>query len=257
MSHAKRQGLDTSKLIIISATSIEEAVDVMTGLMVDDSNNVGLVIWDSIAQSFSNRALNKTNLEGAMASSEAGSFSRSWPRLQAILQTKEIPMLCTNQWRIKGIGNPTGRTWRDQYGGGIIRYAPSVIIGLTGTEEISRGGIPRGQQTSFRINKSQVSTPYLEGKFEIDYDDEIGWYGVSFIGDLISLAQKAGLVALKGAWYSYQYNETEIKGQGISNFKYKLSQNPDAVKSLVEILVPDINYVLTFNSSEADISLSE
>lgn len=234
--HAIRQGFNPDLASIIRSTSIEEASDMMIEVLSKKGDDVGLIVWDSIAQSFSMRSMAKTNAEGAMASSEAGAFSRSWPRLQSMLYAKGVPMLCTNQFRIKGIGGSF--TWKDQYGGGIIRYAPAVIIWFTGFDKVVRGDIPRGQQTAFKIQKSQTSTPFLEGKFEIDYDEETGWYGISFVGDLAIMGLDAGVIKKSGAWYSFE----DVKGQGVSNFKNEMMARPDLVEKLRLLLIPDIEY---------------
>lgn len=234
--YAAVQGLDLTK-VYIADPSIEEAIDFI--LTACQASDLGLVVWDSLAQGVSKRALAKDVSDGSFAASESAAYSRHWPRLAQAIKNKNIPLVCTNQWRTKGIGSPTGRTYRDQYGGNTIRYTPSVIIWLEKAKINERAGVPVGQSVEFFIKKSQVSQPYIHGTFEIDFDEEVGWYGVSRSGDLVNMAIDLGLIKKSGSWFSLELGEYAIKSQGKSAFKFDLMATDGAMDSLereIEIL---------------------
>lgn len=237
-NHANRQGLDLEKIVVLASTSIEEATDSIIEVLSAASGEIGLIVWDSLAQSFSARSLAKDNLEGAMASSEAAAFSRSLPRLQAALHRSNVPMIATNQWRTKGIGGG-GRTYRDQYGGNIIKYVPSVIISLERPEIVKRLEIPIGQQTPFEIKKNHTSAPFSTGKFDIDFDESTGHYGISIAGDLVLLGLETGLIKKSGSWYSIQIGEETFRGQGIANLKMELRDREDIIQYLLQTIMGD------------------
>lgn len=240
IGHAIRLGLDPD-MMWVANLSIESSIDFVVEIAKSEGDSIGLVVWDSLAQGMSERMLAKDAETGAMASSESLAYSKNWPRLQNILRIYNIPLLATNQWRTKGIGG-TGRTYRDQYGGYTVRYTPAVILFLSNPEQIIRKDIVRGQTVNFKVHKSQVSDPYIEGTFEIAYDSETGEYGVSYAGDLIILASNAGLVKKSGSWYEINLDGIVVKSQGIANFKYDLIKTPNALEKLHSILIPHIEY---------------
>jgi recombination protein RecA len=236
--HVARQGLDLERMYVLSSTSIEEAGDFLIDTLTKSSDGIGLIVWDSLAQSFSARSFAKDNLEGAMASSEAAAFTRTLPRVQAALYRSGVPMIATNQWRTKGIGGG-GRTYRDQYGGNIIKYVASVIIKLSNVEIVRKLDIPIGQQTSFEILKNHTSAPFSTGKFDIDFDESTDSYGISIAGDLVLLGLEAGLIKKSGSWYSIQIGEETFRGQGVANLKMELRDRSDVVEYLLKTIMGD------------------
>ena len=199
--------VDPNTITLVNS-SIEENIFTIERLLV--SKEVGLVVWDSLAQGVSQRALVKDVTQGSFAASESAAYSRHWPRMLSSLEEANVPLLCTNQWRIKGIGG-TIPTWRDQYGGQTVRYTPSLIIWLTGSDVQKRGDVPVGLTVKFLIKKSQVSLSATTGVLELDFDEETEQYGVSRAGDLFNLASDMDLVKKSGSWYSLEIEGFEIK----------------------------------------------
>jgi recombination protein RecA len=245
--HAKRQGMDLDKIYTLTSTSIEEATDLLITILNDDPENTGLIIWDSFAQSFSARTLAKDNLDGAMASSEAAAFSRALPRLQAALHRANVPMLATNQWRTKGIGSPTGRTYRAQYGGNILNYAPAIIVNLIDVDIVRKLDVPIGQQTKFEVVKNHTAPPHSIGKFDIDFDHNTNKYGISLAGDLTLLGLDLGLIKKSGSWFSIEIGDETFKAQGLAGLKMELRERSDVINYLLTTIMGD-DYVSIYHS---------
>lgn len=228
--YAEMQGLDLSKVHIMSST-IEESIDKIKEAA--KTGELALVVWDSLAQGISKRAMAKEATESAFAAAESAAYAHHWPKMLDVLEKHEVPLICTNQWRIKGIGNNSGHTWRDQYGGYTVRYTPTLIIALDKVKVNERGDIPVGQSVTFIVKKNQAGQAYTTGVFEIDFDEEAEMYGISKTGDLLNIALDLGYVVKSGSWYKLEIDGVgDIRSQGKSQFKYDLLQNPEILSAL-------------------------
>lgn len=231
--YATTLGLDLTR-VWLSTSSIEENIKVIEQ-KVTARGPVGLIVWDSIAQSVSQSGFAKEATEGGFAAARAAAFSQHWPRMLSRLEAADIPIVCTNQWRMKGIGG-TIPAWRDQFGGFTIKYVPTLIISLDKATVNHRGDIPVSQSVTFTVRKNQAGQAYQTGIFEIDFDQEAGWYGVSRLGDIFNSALDLGLIQKSGSWYSITIGEKEFKVQGKSSLKYQLGMDEEALTELEKLI---------------------
>ena len=82
-----------------------------------------------------------------------------------------------------------------------------------------------GNRTRVKVVKNKVAPPFKQAEFDIMYNE-----GISYLGDILDLAEKADIIEKMGSWYSY--GETKI-GQGRENAKSFLSENEDVRNEVV------------------------
>ncbi len=214
-------GVDTDELLVSQPNSGEDALEICDMLV--DSKGVGLVVVDSVS------ALTpKAEIEGEMGDSHMGLqarlMSQAMRKLTPACAKNNVAILFINQIRMKiGVmfGNPETTS-----GGRALRFYASVrmdlrrITTMKGTE----GAI--GIHVRCRIKKNKVASPFKDAEFDIMFDS-----GISYEGDLLDLASKAGIVTRSGAWYNY--GKTRL-GQGREKAKTFLVENPKLSAELLK-----------------------
>jgi recombination protein RecA len=81
-----------------------------------------------------------------------------------------------------------------------------------------------GNQTRVKVVKNKVAPPFKVVEFDIMYGE-----GVSKVGELIDLGDKAGVVEKSGSWFSY---DGQRIGQGRENAKKYLRENPEVAQAI-------------------------
>jgi len=81
-----------------------------------------------------------------------------------------------------------------------------------------------GNQTRVKVVKNKVAPPFKVVEFDILYGE-----GISKVGELIDLGDKAGIVEKSGSWFSY--DGTRI-GQGRENAKQYLRDHPEVADAI-------------------------
>ena len=110
-------------------------------------------------------------------------------------------------------------------GGRALKFYSSVRMEIRRVTTIKDGQNSLGNRTRVKVVKNKVAPPFKQAEFDIMYNE-----GISYLGDILDLAEKADIIEKMGSWYSY--GETKI-GQGRENAKSFLSENEDVRNEVV------------------------
>jgi recombination protein RecA len=222
-SWAERLGVDTSKLIVSQARTINDMVDVGTQLM---NAGVDIIVVDSITSllpaiyfekdSDELKQLENTKQIGA----EARDFSNAVKMLNyANNKVKPTLLIFISQSR-----NNISAMYTSQQptGGTSVKFYSSTIIKLFSSEsdnQAIKGKIhvgdkfieeKIGRKVRWDLQFSKTSPAFQGGEYDFYFrGDDVG---VDSIGDLVDTAEQLGIVNRTGAWYQLD-DGTKIQGR--------------------------------------------
>jgi recombination protein RecA len=180
------------------------------------SGAVDAVVVDSVAA-----LVPRAEIEGDMGDATMGMqarlMSQALRKLSGVIKQSNTAMIFTNQLRQKiGVmfGNPETTT-----GGMALKFYASIRLDVRRIQSIKVGAEVVGSRTRVRVVKNKVAPPFREAEFDIMYNE-----GISKEGDLIDIGATLGLIAKRGAFFSF--GDTRI-GQGRENAKQYLKEHPD------------------------------
>ena len=110
-------------------------------------------------------------------------------------------------------------------GGRALKFFSSVRLDIRRKDALKEGEDIKGYITEVKVVKNKVAPPFKKAKFDMMFGE-----GISKEGEVLELAEQAGVVVKSGAWYSY--GEMRI-GQGRENSKAFLKDNPDIFGEIV------------------------
>lgn len=209
---AEKLGVDTSKLIVSQARTINEMVDVGVNLM---EAGVDLIVVDSITSllpaiyfekdSDELKALENTKQIGA----ESRDFSNAWKMINyANNKVKPTLFILISQSR-----NNISAMYTSQQptGGQATKFYSSTVIKLFSSEsdnQAIKGKIhvgdklieeKIGRKVRWELQFSKTSPAFQSGEYDFYFRGDL--LGVDGIGDLVDTAELAGIVERTGAWY--------------------------------------------------------
>lgn len=211
--YAKKLGVKINDLIISQPDSGEEALNILENLV--RSGIIDVVVVDSVA------ALTpKTEIEGEMGAQYVGlqarMMSQALRKLTAISSKSNTLIIFINQLREKigmmGYGEPTTTP-----GGRALKFYASVRIDIRRIAQIKKGDDVVGNRVKAKVAKNKVAPPFKVAEFDIMYGE-----GISYVGDILNCAIKAGIIAKSGNTYSF---ENEKLGVGLEVVKKKLKED--------------------------------
>jgi len=213
-SYAARCGVNTDNLYIAQPDTGEQALEIAETLV--RSGAVDVVVVDSVAA-----LVPRAEIEGDMGDATMGMqarlMSQALRKLSGVIKQSNTAMIFTNQLRQKiGVmfGNPETTT-----GGMALKFYASIRLDVRRIQSIKVGAEVVGSRTRVRVVKNKVAPPFREAEFDIMYNE-----GISKEGDLIDIGATLGLIAKRGAFFSF--GDTRI-GQGRENAKQYLKEHPD------------------------------
>lgn len=239
---AERLGVDNSKLIYSEARTINDMVDVGTGLM---SAGADVIVIDSMSallpavyfekDSDELKQLENTKQIGA----ESRDFSNAWKMLNyANNRIKPTLLLVISQAR----NNISAMyTTQGPQGGMATKYYSSTIVKLFSSEsdnQALKGKIYSGdrviedkigRKVRWEIQFSKTSPAFQSGEYDFYFRGDL--IGVDSVADLVDFAEGRGVIEKGGAWYTV----LEERFQGRAKVVEWLRQNPDKVEELVKI----------------------
>lgn len=232
---AEKLGVDTSKLIVSQARTINEMVDVGVSLM---EAGVDLIVIDSITSllpaiyfekdSDELKQLENTKQIGA----ESRDFSNAWKMLNyANNKVKPTLLVLISQSR-----NNISAMYTSQQptGGQATKFYSSTVIKLFSSEsdnQALKGKIhvgdkfieeKIGRKVRWELQFSKTSPAFQSGEYDFYFRGLD--VGVDSIGDLIDTAESLGLINRTGAWYQL---EDGSKIQGRDNFIARVKEDLD------------------------------
>jgi recombination protein RecA len=220
---AERLGVDTSKLIVSQARTINEMVDVGVQLM---EAGVDLIVVDSITSllpaiyfekdSDELKALENTKQIGA----ESRDFSNAWKMINyANNKVKPTLFVLISQSR-----NNISAMYTSQQptGGQATKFYSSTVIKLFSSESDNQALKGKfyvgdkaieekiGRKVRWELQFSKTSPAFQSGEYDFYFRGDS--VGIDSIGDLVDTAELAGIVNRTGAWYQLE-DGTKIQGR--------------------------------------------
>ena len=217
--YARKLGVNLDDLLISQPDAGEQALEICDTLV--RSGAIDVLVVDSVA------ALTpRAELEGEMGDNHMGLHARlmsqALRKLTASVSKSNTMIIFINQIRMKiGVmfGNPETTT-----GGNALKFYASVRLDIRRIGQIKDKEEVVGNQTRVKVVKNKVAPPFKVVEFDIMYGE-----GVSKLGELLDLGQKAGIVEKSGSWFSYN---SERIGQGRENAKTFLREHPEMARDI-------------------------
>ncbi|MBR4165084.1 MAG: recombinase RecA [Lachnospiraceae bacterium] len=217
--YAKAIGVDVDNLYVSQPDNGEQALEIAETMV--RSGAMDVVVIDSVAA-----LVPKDEIDGDMGDAQMGKqarlMSQACRKLTAAIGRSGCVVIFINQLREKvGVmfGNPEVTT-----GGRALKFYSSVRLDVRRIESIKQGGEVIGNHVRVKVVKNKVAPPFKEAEFDIMFGT-----GISREGDILSLAEKAGIIEKSGAWYSYQGSRI---GQGRDNTKLYLKTHPEMLEEV-------------------------
>ena len=217
--YAKKLGVDIDNLLISQPDAGEQALEIADTLV--RSGAIDVLVVDSVAA-----LVPKAELEGEMGDSlpglQARLMSQALRKLTASISKSNTLVIFINQIRMKiGVmfGSPETTT-----GGNALKFYASVRLDIRRIGALKDKDEVVGNATRVKVVKNKVAPPFKVVEFDIMYGE-----GVSKVGELIDLGEKAGVVEKSGSWYSY---DGQRIGQGRENAKNYLKENPEVARAI-------------------------
>jgi len=219
-SYAEKIGVDLNRLHFSQPDHGEQALEIMDNML--RSGALDVIVVDSVAA-----LVPRAEIEGEMGDTHVGLqarlMSQAMRKLTGTVARAGTAVIFINQIREKiGIvyGNPETTP-----GGRALKFYSSVRMEIRRVTTIKDGQNSLGNRTRVKVVKNKVAPPFKQAEFDIMYNE-----GISYLGDILDLAEKADIIEKMGSWYSY--GETKI-GQGRENAKSFLSENEDVRNEVV------------------------
>jgi recombination protein RecA len=210
--YAKKLGVNTDDLLISQPDAGEQALEITDTLV--RSGAIDVLVVDSVAA-----LVPRAELEGEMGDSHVGLqarlMSQALRKLTGSIARSRTLVIFINQIRQKiGImfGNPETTT-----GGNALKFYASVRLDIRRIGAIKERDQITGNQTRVKVVKNKMAPPFKVVEFDVMYGE-----GISKLGELLDLGQRAGVVEKSGSWFSY---DGQRIGQGRENAKAFLKEN--------------------------------
>jgi len=217
--YAAKMGVRVNDLLISQPDSGEEALNILETLV--KSGQISVVVVDSVA------ALTpKAEIEGEMGAQfmglQARMMSQALRKLTAIASKSNTMIIFINQLREKigmMFGNPETTP-----GGRALKFFSSVRIDVRRIAQVKKGEEIVGSRVKAKVAKNKVAAPFKVAEFDILFGE-----GISYEGDVLAAALKAGIVTKSGASYSF---EGEKLGVGYETIREKLKEDKKTLEAI-------------------------
>ena len=237
---ATKLGVDLDQLIILNPTS-QGAEDIFQFILdMIDTNEIGLVIIDSLGVMVSNQAMEKT-VDQKTYGGIAMALTNFSKKAEGLCMRNNCTVIGINQMRddmnsmYGGTTTTGGKAWKHNTAMR-LEFRRGKFIDSKGNELTRSAENPAGNIVNVALIKSKVCPPTRRtGFYTLRYDT-----GIDYLNDLIEVAIKYGIIKKSGAWFEIVDVETgEVlsdKIQGQSNV-YKELESENLLLERVEQLV--------------------
>jgi recombination protein RecA len=220
-AYASRIGVQIDRLLISQPTTAEEALDIVDTLV--RSGSIDIVVLDSVAA-----LAPRMELEGGIGEPTVGLqarlMSQALRRLTGYISKTKTVAIFVNQLREK-IGTNYGPS-ETTPGGRALKFYASVRLDVRKKDYIRTGGEQIvGAWTKVRVVKNKLAAPFKDADLELFYGE-----GISREGEILDLAEGAGVVRRSGSWYAF--GEYRL-GQGREGVRQFLKENPEVAQKIL------------------------
>jgi recombination protein RecA len=230
--YAKRLGIDIDELLISQPDTGEQALEITETLV--RSNAIDVLVIDSVAA-----LVPRAEIEGEMGEMQIGSqarlMSQALRKLAGVVSKTKTVVIFINQIRMKiGVmfGNPETTP-----GGMALKFYSSVRLDIRRVEQLKDGETMIGSRTRVKVVKNKVAPPFRQAEFDILYGQ-----GISWVGELLDLGARYGILSRSGAWILW--GEEKI-GQGREAARAYLAEHPNMAEKLKDEIVKQSKAVVT------------
>jgi recombination protein RecA len=218
-TYAEKLGVDLDALLVAQPDHGEQAMEIVDLLV--SSGGVDLVVVDSVA------ALTpQAELEGDMADQQVGLqarlMSKGMRKLTGAVSRTQATVVFINQLRQK-IGVMFGPSTVTT-GGNALKYYCSLRLEVRRIGSVKDGQEIVGNRTRVKTVKNKLAPPFRVVEFDLRFGE-----GISTEGELLDMAEDAGIVTRSGSWYSF--GEARI-GQGRERARVHLRENPEVREAM-------------------------
>ena len=210
-------GVDTSKLLYVSADSVEQIFEyietIIEKVRANNKDKFVTIVVDSVAAASTEKELDADYGKDGYATDKAIIISKAMRKITNMIAREKITLIFTNQLRQKLNAMAFSDPWTTS-GGKALAFHASVRLRLKGMGQIKvkTGGQDKivGMKVRAQVVKNRMGPPLRCADFDIFFDRGIDNYG-SWLG----VMKDNKLVKQAGAWYSYVDTETgeEVKFQ--------------------------------------------
>lgn len=211
-------GVDTSKLLYVSADSVEQIFEyietIIEKVRANNKDKFVTIVVDSVAAASTEKELDADYGKDGYATDKAIIISKAMRKITNMIAREKITLIFTNQLRQKLNAMAFSDPWTTS-GGKALAFHASVRLRLKNVGTIKtkdKGGKDRvvGIKVRAQVIKNRMGPPLRAADFDIFFDRGIDNYG-SWLGVL----KDNSLVKQSGAWYSYIDDESgeEVKFQ--------------------------------------------
>jgi recombination protein RecA len=193
MKYAQAIGVDPARLLVSQPDNGEQALEIAD--ILTRSSAVDLIVIDSVAA-----LVPKAEIDGDMGDSHMGLHARlmsqALRKLTPVTHKTGTTLMFINQLRQKiGVvfGNPETTT-----GGNALKFFASVRLDVRRIGKVQVGETVVGNRTRVKVVKNKCAHPFMEAEFDIRWG-----MGIDAPGDLLDVAEAAGVVSKSGAHYSF------------------------------------------------------
>ncbi|TAF49807.1 MAG: recombinase RecA [Oscillatoriales cyanobacterium] len=212
--YAAELGVDIANLLVSQPDTGEMGLEIVDQLV--RSMAVDLVVVDSVAA-----LVPRAEIEGEMGDTHVGLqarlMSQALRKITGNIGKSGCTVIFLNQLRQKiGIsyGNPEVTT-----GGNALKFYASVRLDIRRIQTLKKGTEEYGIRAKVKVAKNKVAPPFRIAEFDVLFGK-----GISRLGCILDMAESEGVVARRGAWYSY---DGDNLGQGRDNTVKYLEDNPE------------------------------
>jgi recombination protein RecA len=220
-------GVDTTKLLYVSADSVEQIFDYIETIIekvraTNKDKHVTIVV-DSVAAASTEKELEADYGKDGYATDKAIIISKAMRKITNMIAREKITLIFTNQLRQKMNAPAFSDPWTTS-GGKALAFHASVRLRLKNIGTIKdKDKIIVGIKVRAQVVKNRMGPPLRSADFDILFDR-----GIDNFGSWLNVMKEQNLVKQSGAWYTYVDSDTgeEIKFQS-KDFTKILQDNPD------------------------------
>lgn len=241
-------GVDTSKLLYVSADSVEQIFDIMEKIIANvrkaNKDKLVTIVVDSVSAASTINEIAANYEKDGYATDKAIIISKAMRKITNMIGRQKILLVFTNQLRQK-MGVMFGDPWTTS-GGKALAFHASVRLRLKSMGQVKAKvhGKERvvGMKVSAQVIKNRMGPPLRTADFEIYFDR-----GIDDYGSWLKVLKDHDMLKQSGAWYTYVQESTgeELKFQ--SKDFHEMLDNDAELRDEVYQKICNA-YILTYSS---------